>query len=62
MASMCSDEDAIFDLVVEMTAEEIAPQVTWGSSPEMVASINDRIPEPLNEPDLTRRQSIEKLE
>ena len=56
----CSDEDAIFDLVVEMTAEEIAPQVTWGSSPEMVASINDRIPEPLNEPDLTRRQSIER--
>jgi 3-isopropylmalate/(R)-2-methylmalate dehydratase large subunit len=56
----CSDEDAIFDAVVEMRAEDIAPQVTWGSSPEMVASINDRIPNPSDESDVTKRQSIER--
>ena len=56
----CSDEDAVFDAVIDMRAEDIAPQVTWGSSPEMVASINDRIPKPSDEKDITRRQSIER--
>ena len=56
----CSDDDAVFDHVVEMRAEEIAPQVTWGSSPEMVASITDRVPVPAEEPDPTRRQSLER--
>ena len=56
----CSDDDAVFDHVVDMRAEEIAPQVTWGSSPEMVASITDRVPEPAEEADPTRRQSLER--
>ena len=56
----CSDDDAVFDHVVEMRAEEIAPQVTWGSSPEMVASITDRVPVPAEEADPTRRQSLER--
>ena len=56
----CSDDDAVFDHVVDMRAEEIAPQVTWGSSPEMVASITDRVPVPAEEPDPTRRQSLER--
>jgi len=41
---MISDEDAVFDQVVEIDAATIAPQVTWGTSPEMVAGINARIP------------------
>ena len=56
----CSDDDAVFDHVVDMRAEEIAPQVTWGSSPEMVASITDRVPVPAEEADPTRRQSLER--
>lgn len=57
---LVSDEAAHFDKVVEIPAAEIAPQVTWGSSPEMVASITDRIPEPAAEKDPTRRASIER--
>ncbi|MDG2473439.1 MAG: 3-isopropylmalate dehydratase large subunit [Pseudomonadales bacterium] len=56
----CSDDAAVFDHVVEMRAEDIAPQVTWGSSPEMVASITDRVPVPAEETDPTRRQSLER--
>jgi len=41
-----SDADAVFDQVIEMDAAEIPPQVTWGTSPEMVTSINDRVPDP----------------
>jgi 3-isopropylmalate/(R)-2-methylmalate dehydratase large subunit len=39
-----SDDGAIFDCVIELDAAEIDPQVTWGTSPEMVASVNGRIP------------------
>ncbi|MFX5530383.1 aconitase family protein, partial [Acinetobacter baumannii] len=38
-----SDPGAHFDRVVELRAEEVRPQVTWGTSPEMVISIEDRI-------------------
>lgn len=41
-----SDADAKFDRVVELQAEAILPQVSWGTSPEMVAPINGRIPDP----------------
>jgi len=41
-----SDDDANFDKVVEIDAEKIEPQVTWGTSPEMVISVNDTIPAP----------------
>lgn len=43
-----SDEGARFDAVVEIPAEEILPQVTWGTSPEMVVDINGRVPDPKN--------------
>ena len=56
---LVSDDDAVFDKVVELEAADIAPQVTWGTSPEMVVSILDRVPDPANEPDATRRDSIE---
>jgi 3-isopropylmalate/(R)-2-methylmalate dehydratase large subunit len=39
-----SDYGAIFDCVIQLDAAEIDPQVTWGTSPEMVASVNGRIP------------------
>ncbi len=41
-----SDADAVFDRVVELDAAKIEPQVTWGTSPEMVTTINGRVPNP----------------
>jgi 3-isopropylmalate/(R)-2-methylmalate dehydratase large subunit len=55
-----SDPDAKFDQVVELRAEEIKPQVTWGTSPEMVLSIDDRIPDPEKERDSNKRSAIER--
>ncbi|MFI2810444.1 3-isopropylmalate dehydratase large subunit [Microbulbifer sp. JSM ZJ756] len=55
-----SDDDAVFDAVVELAAEEIEPQVSWGTSPEMVASVNARVPDPAVEADQTRRAGIER--
>ena len=55
-----SDADAKFDAVVELRAEEIAPQVTWGTSPEMVLSISDRVPDPEKERDPNKRSAIER--
>ena len=46
-----SDDDASFDKEVVIDASEIAPQVTWGTSPEMVCAINRRIPDPADESD-----------
>ena len=45
-----SDVDAKFDRVVELDAAKIEPQVTWGTSPEMVTTINGRVPNPLDAP------------
>lgn len=53
-----SDPDAQFDQVVELRAEDIEPQVTWGTSPEMVLPVNGRVPDPAQENDPTRRESI----
>ena len=55
-----SDVDAKFDAVVELRAEEIAPQVTWGTSPEMVLSISDRVPDPEKERDANKRSAMER--
>jgi 3-isopropylmalate/(R)-2-methylmalate dehydratase large subunit len=41
-----SDDDAVFDTVVEIDAATITPQVTWGTSPEMVASVDGCVPSP----------------
>ncbi|MGB5325729.1 MAG: 3-isopropylmalate dehydratase large subunit [Pseudomonadales bacterium] len=57
---LVSDADAVFDKTVVLDAAGIAPQVTWGSSPELVGAITDRIPEPANEADPTRRKSLER--
>jgi len=55
-----SDAGAHFDRVVELDAAQIRPQVTWGTSPEMVLSIEDRVPDPDKEKDANRRGAIER--
>ena len=56
---LLSDKDAHFDSVVEMTAEEILPQVTWGTNPGMVTDINGKVPNPAEIEDPERRKAIE---
>ena len=55
-----SDADATFDALVEFDASQILPQVTWGTSPEMVLSINDKVPDPDKEKDVNKRDAIER--
>ncbi|MBU3720439.1 MAG: 3-isopropylmalate dehydratase large subunit [Burkholderiaceae bacterium] len=55
-----SDSDARFDTVVELKAEEIAPQITWGTSPEMVLPVGSRVPDPQQERDASRREGMER--
>ena len=55
-----SDDGAKFDVTVEMRGEDIPPQVTWGTSPEMVASIDGRVPDPDREKDAGKRDGIER--
>jgi len=58
--SLHSDAGAHFDAVVELDAAQIRPQVTWGTSPEMVLSIEDRVPDPDKEKDAVKRGAIER--
>jgi 3-isopropylmalate/(R)-2-methylmalate dehydratase large subunit len=55
-----SDPDARWDRVVTLDASEVRPQVTWGTSPEMVVSIADRVPDPESEHDPGRRDAMER--
>ena len=55
-----SDDGAHFDRVVTIDASTLAPQVTWGTSPEMVLPIDGRVPDPDREKDPTRREGIER--
>lgn len=55
-----SDPGARFDMVVTLSAAEIKPQVTWGTSPEMVTSIDGRVPDPDHEKDPVKRDAMEK--
>ena len=55
-----SDANAKFDKVIEMNAAEIKPQVSWGTSPEMVLPVDASIPDPAQEADAGKRQSIER--
>jgi 3-isopropylmalate/(R)-2-methylmalate dehydratase large subunit len=55
-----SDPGASFDAVVEIDASTLRPQVTWGTSPEMVLSIDDRVPDPDKEKDANKRGAIER--
>ena len=55
-----SDADAKFDREVALNAAEISPQVTWGTSPEMVVPVNGSVPDPDREKDPTRREGMER--
>lgn len=55
-----SDPDAHFDAVVDIDASQLVPQITWGTSPEMVLGINDRVPDPEREKDANKRGAIER--
>jgi len=57
---LVSDDDAVFDRVIELEAADIEPQVTWGTSPEMVAPISGNVPDPAKEADSTKRGNIEQ--
>jgi 3-isopropylmalate/(R)-2-methylmalate dehydratase large subunit len=56
--TLVSDAEARFDKVVELNAADIQPQVTWGTSPEMVTTINGRVPDPAKENDAGKRDGI----
>ena len=55
-----SDADAKFDAVVLIDAADIIPQVTWGTSPEMVVPVDARVPDPDKEKDPVKRDAMEK--
>jgi 3-isopropylmalate/(R)-2-methylmalate dehydratase large subunit len=55
-----SDADAVFDRIVTLDAATIKPQVTWGTSPEMVAAVDECVPDPARESDPVRREGMER--
>ena len=57
---LVSDADAQFDTVVELKAEDIKPQVSWGTSPEMVTTVDGRVPDPATVADPVRREGMER--
>ena len=54
-----SDPDAIFDREIALSASEIAPMVSWGTSPDQSVPVDDRIPDPATEPDPLRRRAMD---
>ena len=58
--TLVSDEGAQFDAVVKLQAELIKPQVTWGTSPEMVVSVDESVPDPELEKDPVKRDAMER--
>ncbi|HEX6280205.1 MAG TPA: 3-isopropylmalate dehydratase large subunit [Pyrinomonadaceae bacterium] len=55
-----TDTDAAFNRTVEIDAAELAPFVTWGTSPEMSVTVGDRVPDPASITDDTKRRSYER--
>ena len=55
-----SDPGARFDLVIRIDAATLKPHVTWGTSPEMVVAIDERVPDPDKEKDAVRREGMER--
>ena len=58
--TLVSDPGARFDRIVDIDVASLIPQVTWGTSPEMVLPIDGRVPDPDKEKDPTRREAIER--
>ena len=59
-STLHSDEGAQFDKVIDINARDILPQVSWGTSPEMVLPVDARIPDPDKEKDDVRRSGMER--
>ncbi|PTY36427.1 3-isopropylmalate dehydratase large subunit [Saccharospirillum sp. MSK14-1] len=57
---LVSDDDAVFDADIELKASDIQPQVSWGTSPEMVVGIKDKVPNPAQQSDDASRKGIER--
>ena len=55
-----SDSGANFDKEENLNAEEIKPMVTWGTSPQDVVAIDEKVPNPANEHDIDKKNSIER--
>lgn len=53
-----SDADAQFDAIIELAAKDIKPQVSWGTSPEMVLSVDSKVPDPAQEKDAVKRDGM----
>ncbi|MCE5182417.1 MAG: 3-isopropylmalate dehydratase large subunit [Betaproteobacteria bacterium] len=58
--TLVSDQGAHFDALVELDGAAIKPQVTWGTSPEMVTTVDGKVPDPLAEADAVKRSGIER--
>nr|WP_067289768.1 3-isopropylmalate dehydratase large subunit [Marinobacterium profundum] len=58
--NLVSDVDAQFDAVVQVNAADIEPQVTWGTSPEMVAGVSGKVPNPAAQTDVTKREGYSR--
>ena len=58
--TLTSDEGAAFDKVVTLKAEEIKPQVTWGTNPQMVVAVDGKVPDPAQEKDPVQREWAER--
>ncbi len=58
--TLVSDDDAQFDKVVEIDGSSIQPQVSWGTSPEMVLPVGETVPDPAQEADPIKKGSIER--
>lgn len=56
--TLVSDSDALFDTEIELHADDIIPQVTWGTSPEMVAPVTALVPRPEDQPDNELRKGL----
>jgi 3-isopropylmalate/(R)-2-methylmalate dehydratase large subunit len=55
-----SDPDAEFDRVVRIDATQLKPMVTWGTSPEMVAPVDENVPDPAEESDPVKREGMQR--
>ena len=58
--TLISDPGAHFDKVITLNAADIEPQVTWGTSPEMVTTVNGMVPNPALETDPVKREGMER--
>lgn len=59
-STLYSDDGAEFDKVVVLEADQIKPQVTWGTSPEMVVTLDDRVPDPDAEKDAVKAEGMQR--